>query len=122
MLSTKYSFKNYHSRRFKIAQYCLVLALILLFLTPSLGSEEGRDTGWDQVPISTDNDFNDVLALNSTSAFVIRDSGKIYYTIDSGGNWSEQDSGVILDLNAIEFNNQAIACLLYTSPSPRDRG
>ena len=109
MQSTKYSFKNGHLGRFKVAQYFLVLALILLFLTPSLGSEEGRDTGWDQVPISTDNDFNDVLALNSTSAFVIGENGKIYHTIDSGANWSEQDSGVILDLNAIEFNNQAIA-------------
>ena len=109
MLSTKYSFKNYYSRRFKVAQYSLVLALVLLFLTPSLGSEEERDTGWDQVPISTDNDFNDVLALNSTSAFVIGENGKIYHTIDSGANWSEQDSGVILDLNAIEFNNHAIA-------------
>ena len=83
--------------------------MILLFLTPSLDSEEERDTGWDQVPISTDNDFNDVLALNSTSAFVVGENGKIYHTIDSGANWSEQDSGVILDLNAIEFNNQAIA-------------
>ena len=148
MLSTKYSFKNYYSRKFKVVQYSLVLALILLFLTPSLDSEEERDTGWDQVPISTDNDFNDVLALNSTSAFVVGENGKIYHTIDSGANWSEQDSGIILDLNAIEFNNQAIAvgdsgtvlinegdswidnsidgagnlydCLLYTSPSPRD--
>ena len=109
MQSTKYSFKFLNSRRFKVAQYSLVLALILLFLTPSLGSEEERDTGWDQVPISTDNDINDVLALNSTSAFVIGENGKIYHTIDSGANWSEQDSGVILDLNAIEFNNQAIA-------------
>jgi len=109
MLSTKYSFKKYYSRKFKVVQYSLVLALILLFLTPSLDSEEERDTGWDQVPISTDNDFNDVLALNSTSAFVVGENGKIYHTIDSGANWSEQDSGVILDLNAIEFNNHAIA-------------
>ena len=109
MQSTKYFFKSYYSRRFKVAQYSLVLALVLLFLTPSLGSEEERDTGWDQVPISTDNDFNDVLALNSTSAFVIGENGKIYHTINSGVNWSEQVSGVILDLNAIEFNNQAIA-------------
>jgi len=109
MLSTKYSFKNYSSRKFRVAQYSLVLALVLLFLTPSLDSEEERDTGWDQVPISTDNDLNDVLALNSTSAFVVGENGKIYHTIDSGANWSEQDSGVILDLNAIEFNNHAIA-------------
>ena len=108
MLSGKYTFKNFHFRKLQTVKLFLVLLLVLLFLTPSLGSEEEKDTGWDQVPISTDNDFNDVLALNSTSAFVIGENGKIYHTINSGANWSEQDSGVILDLNAIEFNNQAI--------------
>ena len=108
MLSDKYSFKKFHFGPFRIAKFSLVLGLILLFLTPSLGSEEKKDTGWDQVPISTDNDFNDVLALNSTSAFIVGENGKIYYTNNSGNNWSEQESGVILDLNAIDFNNQAI--------------
>jgi polar amino acid transport system permease protein len=86
----------------------LLLAFILLLFTPGLTSEEERDTGWDQAPISTDNDLNDVLALNSTSAFAIGENGKIYHTVNSGVNWSEQDSGVIQDLNAIEFNGQAI--------------
>ena len=108
MLSGRCSFRIFHGKTFTIAGYSLLLALILLFLTPNLNSEEERDTGWDQVPISTDNDLNDVLALNTTSAFVVGENGKIYHTVDSGGNWSEQDSGVILDLNAIEFNNQAI--------------
>ena len=108
MLSDKPSFKKSHFGQFRIAKFSLVLGLILLFLTPSLGSEEKKDTGWDQVPISTDNDFNDVLALNSTSAFIVGENGKIYYTNSSGTNWSEQESGVILDLNAIDFNNQAI--------------
>ena len=108
MLSDKPSFKKSHFGQFRIAKFSLVLGLILLFLTPSLGSEEKKDTGWDQVPISTDNDFNDVLALNSTSAFIVGENGEIYYTNNSGTNWSEQESGVILDLNAIDFNNQAI--------------
>ena len=108
MLSAKYSFKKFHLGQFRIAKFSFVLGLILLFLTPSLGSEEKKDTGWDQVPISTDNDFNDVLALNSTSAFIVGENGEIYYTNNSGTNWSEQESGVILDLNAIDFNNQAI--------------
>ena len=108
MLSDKYSSGNKHGRSFTIAGCSLLLAFILLFLTPSLTSEEERDTGWDQVSISTDNDLNDVLALNSTSAFAIGENGKIYHTVNSGVNWSEQDSGVIQDLNAIEFNGQAI--------------
>ena len=108
MLSDKPSFKKSYFGQFRIAKFSLVLGLILLFLTPSLGSEEKKDTGWDQVPISTDNDFNDVLALNSTSAFIVGENGEIYYTNNSGINWSEQESGVILDLNAIDFNNQAI--------------
>ena len=108
MLSDKYSSGNNHGRSFTIAGCSLLLAFILLLFTPGLTSEEERDTGWDQVSISTDNDLNDVLALNSTSAFAIGENGKIYHTVNSGVNWSEQDSGVIQDLNAIEFNGQAI--------------
>ena len=108
MLSDKYSSGKKHGRTFTIAVCSLFLAFILLLFTPSLTSEEEIDTGWDQAPISTDNDLNDVLALNSTSAFAIGENGKIYHTINSGVNWSEQDSGVIQDLNAIEFNGQAI--------------
>ena len=108
MLSDKYSSGNKHGRSFTIAGCSLLLAFILLLFTPGLTSEEERDTGWDQAPISTDNDLNDVLALNSTSAFAIGENGKIYHTVNSGVNWSEQDSGVIQDLNAIVFNGQAI--------------
>ena len=108
MLSDKYSSGKKHGRTFTIAVCSLFLAFILLLFTPSLTSEEEIDTGWDQAPISTDNDLNDVLALNSTSAFAIGENGKIYHTVNSGVNWSEQDSGVIQDLNAIVFNGQAI--------------
>ena len=108
MLSDKHSSGNKHGRTFTVAGCSLLLAFILLLFTPGLTSEEERDTGWDQAPISTDNDLNDVLALNSTSAFAIGENGKIYHTVNSGVNWSEQDSGVIQDLNAIEFNGQAI--------------
>ena len=108
MLSDKFSSRKKHGRIFTIAGCSLFLAFILLLFTPSLTSEEEIDTGWDQAPISTDNDLNDVLALNSTSAFAIGENGKIYHTVNSGVNWSEQDSGVIQDLNAIEFNGQAI--------------
>ncbi|MDE0742073.1 MAG: ABC transporter permease subunit [Candidatus Poseidoniia archaeon] len=108
MLCGKISFKKYYGRTFAIIGYFLVLALFLVFLVPSLEAEEEIVMGWDQVPISTDNDFNDVIALNETSALVVGENGKIYQTLDYGANWSEEDSGVIQDLNAIEFNNQVI--------------
>jgi polar amino acid transport system permease protein len=108
MLFDKASSKNRYGRSFTIAICSLFLASILLLITPGLTSEEVMDTGWDQASISTDNDLNDVLALNSTSAFAIGENGKIYHTVNSGVNWSEQDSGVIQDLNAIEFNEQAV--------------
>ena len=104
----KASSKNRYGRSFTIAVGSLFLVSILLLITPGLNSEEVMDTGWDQASISTDNDLNDVLALNSTSAFAIGENGKIYHTVNSGVNWSEQDSGVIQDLNAIEFNEQAV--------------
>jgi len=108
MLCGKISFKIGYGRTFAIICYFLVLALFLVFLTPSLEAEEEIVMGWNQVPISTDNDFNDVIALNETSGLVVGENGKIYQTLDSGVNWSEEDSGVIQDLNAIEFNNQVI--------------
>ncbi|RZD38247.1 MAG: hypothetical protein CXT75_01715 [Methanobacteriota archaeon] len=108
MLCGKISFKKYYGRTFAIIGYFLILALFLVFLVPSLEAEEEIVMGWDQVPISTDNDFNDVIALNETSALVVGENGKIYQTLDYGANWSEEDSGVIQDLNAIEFNNQVI--------------
>jgi glutamine transport system permease protein len=108
MLCGKISFKIGYGRTFAIICYFLVLALFLVFLTPSLEAEEEIVMGWNQVPISTDNDFNDVIALNETSGLVVGENGKIYQTLDSGANWSEEDSGVIQDLNAIEFNNQVI--------------
>jgi hypothetical protein len=80
MLSDKYSSGKKHGRTFTIAVCSLFLAFILLLFTPGLTSEEEIDTGWDQAPISTDNDLNDVLALNSTSAFAIGENGKIYHT------------------------------------------
>ena len=108
MLSGKYSSAKYRGRKFTIVSYSLFLALILLFLSPSIDSEDKKDTGWDDYSIITDTDLNDVLALNSTSAFAIGDGGKIYYTENIGVNWSEVNSGVVHDLNAIEFNTQAI--------------
>ena len=108
MLFDKASSKNRYGRSFTIAVGLLFLASILLLIAPGLNSEKVMDTGWDQASISTDNDLNDVLALNSTSAFAIGENGKIYHTVNSGVNWSEQDSGVIQDLNAIEFNGQTI--------------
>ena len=65
----KISFKNSCERTFTITFSVLFLLLLLLFLGPNLEAEEEIDTGWDQVPILTDNDLNDVLALNETAAF-----------------------------------------------------
>ena len=107
MLFGKFSFGN-HSRR-KRWMAVLSLSFVLLLLIPVSLSEEEKDTGWDTATISTESDLNDVIALNSTSAIAVGDSGKLYFTEDSGANWSESDSGVVQDLNSIEFNEQAIA-------------
>ena len=64
MLSGKYSSAKYRGRKFTIVSYSLFLALILLFLSPSIDSEDKKDTGWDDYSIITDTDLNDVLALN----------------------------------------------------------
>jgi polar amino acid transport system permease protein len=79
-----------------------------LLFVPSSPSEEKPDTGWDGVPIETDFDLNDVATINATSALAIGESGKIFYTENSGNNWSVEDSGTIQDLNSIEFSGVAV--------------
>ena len=79
----------------------------MIFFSPFLSSEE-VDTGWNNVPISTDIDLNDVATISTTSALVIGDSGKIYSTSNSGKNWSEDFSGTILDLNSIDYSGAAV--------------
>ncbi len=96
-------------RVFSINIIIVICILIPLFFVPSSPSEEKPDTGWDGVPIETDFDLNDVVTINATSALAIGESGKIFYTENSGNNWSVEDSGIIQDLNSIEFVDVPIA-------------
>ena len=96
-------------RVFSINIIIVICILIPLFFVPSSPSEEKPDTGWDGVPIETDFDLNDVVTINATSALAIGESGKIFYTENSGNNWFEEDSGTIQDLNSIEFVDVPIA-------------
>jgi len=99
---------KYH-RTFSINIIIVICILTPLFFLPTSPSEEKPDTGWDGVPIETDFDLNDVVTINATSALAIGESGKIFYTKNSGNNWSEEDSGTIQDLNSIEFVDVPIA-------------
>ena len=96
------SFHN-HGRVFSINVILVICILLPLFLVPSIPSEAETDTGWDGVSIDTDFDLNDVVAINSTAAMAIGESGKIFTTSNSGANWSESESGTINDLNSIDF-------------------
>ena len=49
-------------------------------------------------------------------------SGKWYYEVKVGQNPSTFDCGWTTTEEAVRNNLTAISCLLYTSPSPRDRG
>ena len=108
MKGAKISSVPSHRRTFVFLTVVLFSWFFVIFLSPSLSSEE-EDTGWDGVPIETDLDLNDVVTINATSALVVGDSGKIYYTANSGNNWSEEESGTILDLNSIEFLGTVVA-------------
>ncbi len=96
-------------RTFSINIIIIICILTPLFFLPTFPSEEKPDTGWDGVPIVTDFDLNDVVTINATSALAIGESGKIFYTNNSGNNWSEEVSGTIQDLNSIEFLTVPIA-------------
>ena len=113
MVFVSSSLVKVRGRKLKPISIILFLSFVLLLFTPSFNSEEPKDTGWDNVPISTNVDLNDVISwsngiLNGTSAIAVGDGGKMYHTENSGTNWSEIDSGVVPDLNAIEFNDYAV--------------
>ena len=96
------SFHNF-GRVFSINVIIVICILLPLFLVPSIPSEGEVDTGWDGVSIDTDFDLNDVVAINSTAAMAVGENGKIFTTSNSGTNWSESESGTIIDLNSIDF-------------------
>ncbi|MEC9333136.1 MAG: ABC transporter permease subunit [Candidatus Thermoplasmatota archaeon] len=107
MKGANISFVSNHRRTFVFLSVVLFSWFFVIFLSPALSSEE-VDTGWNGVPIDTDLNLNDVATLNMTSALVVGESGKIFYTANSGNNWSEEESGTILDLNSIEFSGVAV--------------
>ena len=96
-------------RIFSINIIIVICILIPLFFVPSLHSEEKPDTGWDGLPIQTNFDLNDVVTINATSALAVGENGNIFYTENSGNNWSVEDSGTIQDINSIEFVDVPIA-------------
>ena len=108
MKGVKISSVSSHRRTFAFLSVVLFSWFFVIFLSPGLSSEE-VDTGWNGVPIETDLNLNDVATLNTTSALVVGESGKIFYTANSGNNWSEEESGTIQDLNSIEFSGVAVA-------------
>ena len=91
-----------------VPMFLFSLLFLVILISPITPSEEEIDTGWDSASISTETDLNDVAALNSTSAIAVGESGKIFFTENSGVNWSEMVSGVVQDLNSIESDKQSI--------------
>ena len=108
MLLPKFAFRNRSERRFITPFFLFSLLFLIIIISPITPSEEEVDTGWDSATISTELDLNDVAALNSTSAIAVGESGKIFFTDNSGVNWSEMVSGVVQDLNSIESDKESI--------------
>lgn len=77
-----------------------VILLFLLF-TNSVFSQ----TTWFSLSSETTQNLNSVLFLNSSTGFIVGDSGKILKTSNSGFNWSYQFAGNPIQLTSIFFLN-----------------
>ena len=104
----RFTFRSRSERGFIVPMFLFSLLFLVILISPITPSEEEIDTGWDSSLISTEPDLNDVVALNSTSAIAVGESGKIFFTENSGVNWSEMVSDVVQDLNSIESSTQSI--------------
>ena len=80
---------------------------------------------------STTQDLRDVCFANALQGWAVGSGGVVLYTDNAGSSWETQTTPVNKLLRSVHFSDAShgwavgsegtiIACLLYTSPSPRD--
>ena len=88
---------------------CFVLLLLSAIASPAAAgdglADEARPDSW-----KSDAALTDVTFIDRQNGWAVGSHGVLLRTEDGGKTWTE--GGIA----------QASACLLYTSPSPRDRG
>ena len=96
--------------RTKLLVIIIILFSFIILIPISLSQEDSEDTnGWISTSVPDRVDLNSVLALDSNSALIVGESGRIFYTNSSGSTWIQESSGTNNDLNVVEFDGIAIA-------------
>ena len=96
--------------RTKLLVIIIILFSFIILIPISLSQEDSEDTnGWISTSVPDRVDLNSVLALDSNSALIVGESGRIFYTNSSGSTWIQESSGTNNDLNVVEFDSIAIA-------------
>jgi photosystem II stability/assembly factor-like uncharacterized protein len=126
--SSSFDFKDYKRLR-KLRKECVMkkifslLCFSVLIFTASTVHAICSSDNWCWVnPLPQGNDVNDILYVDSNTAWAVGDYGTILSTLDGGTTWMAIDSGTDADLTAIHFidgNNGWIAgskgVLLHTT-------
>ena len=98
-----YEVRTADSVRHKSVILGLTAAVLILISIP-LALSQSSTVGWHSIPSGVTTNFNSVVAINETDAWVVGDAGTILYTSDSGQTWVTENSGVSSDLLDITFN------------------
>ncbi len=71
----------------------------------SAGRALGTDGNGTFIPANTGNSLsqNGTFAINSTTAWIVGDSGKVYKTNNSGVTWASENSNALSKLNSVFF-------------------
>ena len=78
-------------------------------------------TSWTNTNLT--NPFTEALAVSGSNLFAGTNGYGIFISTDNGNQWTNVNNGLtdtVVSALAVNGNN-IFACLLYTSPSPRDR-
>ncbi len=88
----------------RLCALALLLNAVLALALASAASASDIE-GWhkDYGPIYTVHKANDLFASDALHAWVVGHGGFIVATSDGGTTWQEQDSGTVMNLNAVSF-------------------
>jgi len=96
--------------RTKLIVIILILVSFLILIPVGFSQENPEETnGWILASVPDRVNLNSVVALDSDTALVVGEGGRILYTNSSGSTWSQELSGTNSDLNVVEFEGIAIA-------------
>ena len=88
--------------------------------------ERDDNEAWNEIKLETNDDdalnFGRSVAIDGDRTMIGSSHAVYIFERQTNGDWNEVGQITVTDLDEQDFFADMISCLLYTSPSPRDRG